>query len=464
MNWSIERTIVPEVKLIKVEPTSNPPIQALKLVSNLVAITQAQPESEKASRHQKIEMFLQAKSFAENTCRGYRRQLTAFIDWVGKDWERVELADLTRYQKLLEGRSLKKTSKAATLIAIKSMFSWLKKSGQLAVNPSEGITIPVIEVGESKHLEPDEVVKLFAAIEGRKTALRDRAILLLWFNAGLRAEEVTKLNVGDYNNVEVMVREAKHGSSGAVPTDDETHEVMVAYLVKRTAESGGTLSEDSPLFVSCSHRSFGQRLSYEGVYKILKEIASAAGLENVHPHRGRHTFSSNLLENEVDAYLAMALMRQRSLKAFNTYNNKVRQKAAREAFWKAKGVKPRTASSVQKMVETWEQEQKAEMQTVEGMTYAMPSASQNPRQEITVLLKLTVEGHSKAKVRREIEAQVLSRYQMVKISKKGEYDLTIPFEQEDDISVVVAEILWEMDTLAELEDCTVEHQFTGVRV
>jgi hypothetical protein len=86
------------------------------------------------------------------------------------------------------------------------------------------------------------------------------------------------------------------------------------------------------------------------------------------------------------------------------------------------------------------------------------------KHEVTVLLKLTVEGHSKAKVRREIESQVLSRYQMVKISKKGEYDLTIPFEQEDDISVAVAEILWEMDTLAELEDCTVEHQFTGVRV
>jgi integrase/recombinase XerD len=438
------------VKLIELSGGQDTP------ASKVVVIAQAQPEWVKASRHQKIEMFLQAKSFAENTCRGYRRQLTAFIDWVGKDWERVELADLTRYQKLLEGRSLKKTSKAATLIAIKSMFSWLKKSGQLAVNPSEGITIPVIEVGESKHLEPDEVVKLFAAIEGRKTALRDQAILLLWFNAGLRAEEVTKLNVGDYNNVEVMVREAKHGSSGAVPTDDETHEAMVAYLVKRTAESGGMLSEDSPLFVSCSHRSFGQRLSYEGVYKILKEIASAAGLENVHPHRGRHTFSSNLLENEVDAYLAMPLMRQRSLKAFNTYNNKVGQKAAREAFWKAKGV--------QKMVETWEQEQKAEMQTVQGVTYAMPSASENPSQGITVLLKLTVEGHSKAKVRREIEAQVLSRYQMVKISKKGEYDLTIPFEQEDDISVAIAEILWEMDTLAELEDCTVEHQFTGVRV
>ncbi|NJM68340.1 MAG: tyrosine-type recombinase/integrase [Acaryochloris sp. RU_4_1] len=347
---SVSKPIVPVVKLVL------PKLDAAEVAeAKVVAIAQAQPELVKTSRLQKIEMFLQAKSFAENTCCAYRRQLTAFIDWVGKDWERVELADLTRYQQELEGRSLKKTSKAAALIAIKSLYSWLKKSGQLAVNPSDGITIPVIEVGESKHLEPDEVARLFAALDGRKTERRDRAILLLWFNAGLRAEEVTKLNVGDYNNVEVTVREAKHGSSGVVPTDDETHAAIVTYLVQRTNENGGMLSEDDPLFVSCSHRSFGKRLSYEGVYKILKKIAAAAGLENVHPHRGRHTFSSSLLENGVDAYLAMPLMRQRSLKAFNTYNNKVRQKAAREAFWQAKGVIPRNPSSVQQMVKAWTQ-------------------------------------------------------------------------------------------------------------
>jgi integrase/recombinase XerD len=459
---SVTQSNVPVVKLVIPSDTGAAP-------SKVVAIAQAQPELLKESRHQKVEMFLQAKSFADNTCRGYRRQLTAFIDWAGKDWELVSLADLTRYQKEMEGRSLKKASKAAALIAIKSMYSWMKQSGQLAVNPSDGITIPVIEVGESKHLELDEVTKLFGAVEGRKTALRDRAILLLWFNAGLRAEEVTKLNIGDYNSVEVTVREAKHGSSGAVPTDDETHDAMVAYLVQRTADNGGMLSDDDPLFVSRSHRSFGQRLSYEGVYKILKEIAAAAGLENVHPHRGRHTFSSNLLENEVDAYLAMPLMRQRSLKAFNTYNNKVRQKAARDAFWKAKGVKPRTASSVQQMVETWEQEQlETELPTVEGKTYPMPTMRQILKQEVTVRLKLKVEdrllsGRNKAKVKRAIEAQIFARYRMVKPkSRGGEYELTIPFVKEDDISVAVAEILWEMDFLAELDDCFVSHEFTGV--
>lgn len=83
-----------------------------------------------------------------------------------------------------------------------------------------------------------------------------------------------------------------------------------------------------------------------------------------------------------------------------------------------------------------------------------------------MLLKVedrTLSGRSKAKVRQEIETQVLSRYRMVKPKgTRGEYELTIPFEQEDDLAAIVSEILWEMDMLAELEDCFVAHEFTGV--
>ena len=87
---------------------------------------------------------------------------------------------------------------------------------------------------------------------------------------------------------------------------------------------------------------------------------------------------------------------------------------------------------------------------------------------VTVLLKLSVEdqslsGRNKTKVRQKIENEVLARYQMVKPrTKGGEYELTIPFEKEDDISKAVLEILWEMDLLADLDDCFLEHEFTGV--
>jgi hypothetical protein len=39
-----------------------------------------------------------------------------------------------------------------------------------------------------------------------------------------------------------------------------------------------------------------------------------------------------------------------------------------------------------------------------------------------------------------------------------------PFEKEDDVAVIVSEILWELETLAEMEDCWVECEVVEVRV
>jgi site-specific recombinase XerD len=66
----------------------------------------------------------------------------------------------------------------------------------------------------------------------------------------------------------------------------------------------------------------GKNLKSHTVQALFEALPSRgyAGLEDIHPHRGRHTFISDMVENGVDAYLAMELSRQRSLKAYQTYN------------------------------------------------------------------------------------------------------------------------------------------------
>ena len=83
----------------------------------------------------------------------------------------------------------------------------------------------------------------------------------------------------------------------------------------------------------------------------MKDLAKAAGLENIHPHRGRHTFASRLIEDGMDAYLAMQLTRHRSVQAFKTYSNKVRYQAAKTAYWKGQGEKGREAQSLKELLE-----------------------------------------------------------------------------------------------------------------
>jgi site-specific recombinase XerD len=66
-------------------------------------------------------------------------------------------------------------------------------------------------------------------------------------------------------------------------------------------------------------------------------LAKAAGLSDLlHPHRGRHTVISNMIENGVDTFLAMELSCQRSLKAYQTYSKKYDTGLQKQLFSKGK--------------------------------------------------------------------------------------------------------------------------------
>ena len=263
----------------------------------------------------RIEQFLDLKDIAPKTKKTYEQQLRWFSEWIGKDWLDIHLNNIRSYKLYLErDKELKPNSVALALVTLKGFYRWLIKAGYADFNPLDAVEIPRSPEPEGRNLEQYQVEKLFEALESRgETQERDVAILCLLFYCGMRANEVSKLNVGDYNGVEVIIHEAKHGSSGKVPVNDQTDLALVEYMLKRWQDNGGELSPDEPFFISYSNKTRGQRLGYQGIYYMVKAIAKEAGIEDMHPHRGRHTFASQLIEEGMDAYLAMMLMRQKRL-------------------------------------------------------------------------------------------------------------------------------------------------------
>jgi integrase/recombinase XerD len=261
----------------------------------------------------------------------------------------------------------------------------------------------------------------------------------------------------------------------------------------------------------------GDRLSYHGIYFAVERIGELAGLPDLHPHQFRHTGATELLRMGMDPAHARLLTGHTDERSFRRYTLAVEQEAAIKAFYRAKGegqsgsvvyakalsreqrqllkafaemtgMQPLHQDDLDKGEITFAQMWQENVQHLErvlvdvqrlpeklgvAVERTAPMTEQNfPSvsfsNAVTVLLKLSVEdsslsGRNKSKVRRKIENEVLARYQMVKPKAKGgEYELTIPFEKEDDISKTVLEILWKMDLLADLDDCVLEHEFTGV--
>ena len=155
----------------------------------------------------------------------------------------------------------------------------------------------------AKDLEDEEVLRIYEAIALSKMMLRDRALFSVLLH-GLRAEEACRLNIENYVNGELVIKEAKWDSKGEVPLTKLGIQDLDAYLNWRR-EQEGELSNESPLFLSCSNRSQSKRLTYWGIRHVMDDLAEKTEID-LHSHRGRHTFATNLIvKYELDPSLAM---------------------------------------------------------------------------------------------------------------------------------------------------------------
>ncbi|QUY45803.1 site-specific integrase [Acaryochloris marina] len=212
----------------------------------------------------------------------------------------------------------------------------------------------------------------------------------------------------------------------------------------------------------------GQRLGYEGIYKMVKALAQDAGWPDIHPHKGRHTYASQLIENGMDAYLAMTLMRQRSVKAFEVYSQKVRYRTAKGVFLESKGEVERQPMPLEELVAFSEvpvAEKAIELKAIvdERANWPKIRVVDMPLNAVQVGLTLEVSGKKKSAVRKAIEEKVLSSYQMVKPKKRGnEYELTVLVEEDNALSAITDQMKWDMELLAELDDCAVKVVWLGM--
>lgn len=301
----------------------------------------------------RVEEFFSAKTFAPKTGKVYKRELLRFTDWTNKAWNDINGRDIANYKRYLEelldsqGKpQLSPPSVGVALTALKSFFKWLVAAYYISENPTVAVSIPPQKKPQPQHLEEHEVDALYDALEYRgEMQLRDTAILAV-LEHGLRADEVSQLNLGDYDGQRVYIRQAKHDSTGWVPLSPEAARAVDCYLKERRLKGDKLDAPDAPLFLSHSPKPKlkGQRLGYDGIYKMICDLGELAGVAECHPHRLRHTFATRLVLMGIDSYLARKLTRHESESAFRRYSEHARGVAA-EAAYRQAIAKQRSGSS-----------------------------------------------------------------------------------------------------------------------
>jgi integrase/recombinase XerD len=276
-----------------------------------------------------FEEWLGAANYAAMTRANYLRDVERFIDWVDEETtigslQQVGPAILQQYQIALYNQQepvLTASSQYRRLISVQRWFSWLVEQQQLAYNPAAGLKLPRIRKKLPQVLSKAEARRLIDAANGEDLlSIRDRAILELFYTAGLRRGELIELKIYDVDWEEqtLKVAKGKGDKERIIPLAKSAQAALKRYLTK-AREQLTRGREQAYMFVS--GRS-GRMLDGSIIQKIMDRAARRAGLKrHISAHMLRHSFATHLLKGKADIRQIQKLLGHERLLSTEIYTH-----------------------------------------------------------------------------------------------------------------------------------------------
>lgn len=277
-----------------------------------------------ASAKQQTEHYLQhlraEKQYSDNTISSYARQLQGAAEAcveAANGWQHV---DIHRFRTLMaewHRQGLSVASIHQRLCALRGLYRFLIREGVAKHNPLESLKAPKAGRRLPKDLGVDEVFQLLEHMpDDDPLAIRDRAIMELFYSCGLRLSELANLDLEHLNLKEAELRVTGKGNKQRqLPIGSKAIHALQAWL-----ETRQLLTRTEPEAVFLSQR--GQRLSRRSIQARMKHWGIKLGIPSrLHPHRLRHSFATHMLEGSGDLRAVQELLGHANLSTTQVYTH-----------------------------------------------------------------------------------------------------------------------------------------------
>jgi len=280
-----------------------------------------------------VDLFLDflriERGLAHNTLEAYGSDLREYLDCMASgaiaQADAIEPERIARHLLELHRRGLSHRSQARHLAAIRGLHRFLVRERHARRDPTEDLETPRVRRGLPVFLTLDEVERLLGAPDPSKAAgARDRALLEVLYATGLRVSELCDLTGEDVNLRDgYLIAKGKGSKERTVPLGDWAVDWLKRYL--GTARPA-LLKDRSSRFLFVSGR--GGRLTRQGVWKLLRRHARAAGIDKaLSPHKLRHSFATHLIERGADLRAVQAMLGHADLSTTQIYTHVDRARA-----------------------------------------------------------------------------------------------------------------------------------------
>lgn len=274
------------------------------------------------------EAYLAELDACESTRRSYRAALRRWSSWLdarGLGALDADRGTVIAYREELAAAGLKPSTVNAYLSAVRSFYRWTA-GRKIFPNIADGVRgLKAGTEGAKDALTHDQALEVLDVPGADVKAKRDRAMIALMLERGLRTVEVARADIGDLRQrggeavlyIQGKGREAK---DNFVILSDHVLGLIYDYLNERREGDPA-----APLFASCSNRDPGGRMTTRSISRVVKDRLEACGLSSARltAHSLRHTCVTFCLLGGATVQEAQAVARHANISTTMVYAHNI---------------------------------------------------------------------------------------------------------------------------------------------
>ncbi|NLT47014.1 MAG: tyrosine recombinase [Clostridiales bacterium] len=262
------------------------------------------------------------KSLAKNSLLAYGRDVQDFHVFL-QEKDITNIRDVTKTEIVSYLLSLKNQGKSSATInrklaSLRAFFQYLKSDKGFSQDPTEGIRSPKIERRKVEYLTVEEVEKLLTIPDDSVKGRRDKALLEVLYASGMRVSEIAGADLSNINlRIGFIMIEEDFGKARVIPLGRPARAALESYIYEsRPSLLRNKEHETQALFLNYN----GERLTRQGIWKIIKENAKAANIDmKITPQTLRNSFAVHMMQNGADLKTLQELLGHEDLTATQIY-------------------------------------------------------------------------------------------------------------------------------------------------